>query len=72
MKELMAVLGFAAFGFLLILFISFLGAVVTKIAWAYSVAEIFHLSELTFLQAFALNVLGGMVCKGSNASASKK
>ena len=60
------------FGFALILVFVFLfallGAIITQWAWANSVAEVFHLADLTFWQAFWLNVLGGMLCKSSSVS----
>lgn len=40
-------------------------AFITQWAWDGSVAEIFHLPEITYWQAFWLNILGGMLCKGS-------
>ena len=52
--------------FVVTLAFSLILAVVTQWAWSGSIAQIFHLPELTFFQAFWLNVLGGMVCKGSS------
>lgn len=71
MDKLIAGLFVAGLMVLMVLVFSFFFALITQIAWAYSVAEIFHLPELTFMQAFALNVLGGMVCKGSNTASAK-
>ena len=72
MDKLIAGIFIASAGLLLILVFAFFFAFVTKLAWAYSVAEVFHLPELTFFQAFAMNVLGGMLFKGSNSSVSAK
>jgi hypothetical protein len=36
---------------------------VTQYAWNHSVAEIFHLQEIDFWQAFCLNILGGALFK---------
>ena len=71
MDKLLAFIVIAFLSFLLILFFALLFAVITQWAWAGSVAQIFHLPELTFNQAFWLNVLGGMVCKGSSGSSNK-
>jgi hypothetical protein len=63
---------FAGIGlFILVCALGLLFAVVTQYTWAHSIAEIFHLPELTFWQAFCLNVFGGMVFKGSSGSSSK-
>ena len=71
MEKLFAVLFVAPIGFVVILFFSLLFAVITQLAWSGSVAQVFHLPELTFFQAFWLNVLGGMVFKGSSSASSK-
>ena len=56
-----------AIGLLMFIFLfAFLSAFITRIAWEYSVAQIFHLPLLTYWQAYALNILGGMVCKSSS------
>lgn len=70
MEKLIVALFGALFLFVLTVFFAFLFAVITQYAWANSVAQIFHLSELTFWQAFWLNVFGGMVFKGSSVSKS--
>jgi hypothetical protein len=71
MTKLMAALFAMVFVFTLVLMFAFIFAIITQWAWANSIAQIFHLQELDFWQAFWLNVLGGMVCKGSNSAASK-
>lgn len=71
MDKLLAGLVVGIVMFMFILALSFLFAIVTQWAWAGSVAQVFHWPELDFWQAFWLNVLGGMVCKGSSASSSK-
>lgn len=70
MDKLLALLFGALLIFVVVMFFAFLFAVITQWAWAGSVAQIFHLPELDFWQAFWLNVLGGMVCKGSSTSKS--
>jgi len=65
MDKLIAFLLVVAFGFLLLLVAAFIFAWFTQLAWAYSIAQIFHLPELTFNQAFWLNLFGGLVFKGS-------
>jgi hypothetical protein len=57
--------------FVLLFVLALIGAVFTQWGWNGSIAQIFHLSDLTFMQAFWLNVLGGMVCKGSSGGSSK-
>ncbi len=61
------VVGLFGFGFVLlfVFLFSLLGAIITQWAWSNSVGEIFHLADLTFWQAFWLNVLGGMLFKSS-------
>ena len=49
--------------FIIIVVLALLFAVITQWAWAGSVAQIFHLQPLTFMQAFWLNVLSGMLFK---------
>lgn len=71
MEKLVAAVFIALIAFCLIMFFSLLFAFITQWAWAGSVAQIFHLQPLEFWQAFWLNVLGGMVCKGSSGSSSK-
>jgi len=55
-------------GFIVILIVAFILAIVTQLAWACSIAQIFHVPELSFFQAFWLNVLGGMLFKNSTGS----
>lgn len=71
MAKLITIVLTLLFGAFLVLVISLLFAIVTKWAWAGSVAQIFHLPELTFMQAFWLNMLGGMVFKSASTSSSK-
>lgn len=59
----------AVFG--LVLVFAFVFAFVTQMAWDGSVGEVFHLPNLTFFQAFWLNMLGGMVCKASSSGSSE-
>lgn len=68
MEKLIAGLLVGFIVFCMVLVFSLLFAVITQWAWAGSVAQIFHLPELNFWQAFWLNVLGGMVAKGSSGS----
>ena len=72
MDKFITALGFAVFMFVMVVLFAFLFAIITKWAWAYSIAEIFHLPELTFWQAYWLNVLGGMVCKSSSIHSNKE
>lgn len=51
--------------------IALFGAIFTQYAWDHSVAEIFKLPEISFWQAFCLNMLGG-VCRSSSSSSSSK
>ena len=67
MDKLLAVMFGAVAIFAMLVFFAFLFAIITQWAWAYSIAQIFHLPELTFSQAFWLNVFGGMVFKGSSS-----
>lgn len=57
--------------FILGILISLLFAWVTQIAWQYSVGEIFHLPNLTFWQAFWLNMFGNTVVRSSSSSSKK-
>jgi hypothetical protein len=68
MEKLLTLMFSAFLVFLLVVFFAFLFAVITQWAWAGSIAQVFHCSELTFSQAFWLNVLGGMLCKSSGSS----
>ena len=70
-KLILAVTLFVAAFFIIILG-SLLFAVITQWAWAGSIGQVFHLPDLTFWQAFWLNTLGGMVCKGSSSGSSSK
>ena len=71
MDKLFVFLAAALMLFSVVILFAFLGGIITQWAWAGSVAEIFHLPGLTFWQAFCLNLLGGMVCKGSYSGGSK-
>jgi hypothetical protein len=71
-EKLVAASGVVILLFGLMLVFAFLFAFVTQLAWAGSVAQIFHLPELNFWQAFCLNLLGGMVCKGSASGHNSK
>lgn len=71
MDKLIAGLLVGLMVFCLVLLLSFVFAIVTQWAWAGSVGQIFHLADLTFMQAFWLNVLGGMIAKGSSSGSSK-
>ena len=51
--------------FLMILVFAFVFAIITMWAWNNSVAEIFHISEIGFMQAWWLNILGGMLFKST-------
>lgn len=57
--------------FVIGLIFSFLGAIITQYAWDHSVVELFKFPEISFWQAFCLNLLGSMVCKSSARSSSK-
>ena len=67
MEKLIVALFGALFLFVLTVFFAFLFAIIAQYAWANSIAQIFHLSELTFWQAFWLNVLSGMLFKSTSA-----
>jgi hypothetical protein len=68
MEKFAAFIGGALIIFLMVVLMALLFAIITQWAWAGSVGQIFHLPDLTFFQAFWLNVFGGMVFKGSSAS----
>jgi len=68
MEAFVKIVGVVVVAFFTIMFVSALFAVITQWAWSGSVGQIFHLPDLTFWQAFWLNMLGGMVCKGSSSS----
>jgi len=57
-----------------VLFILFLlaliTAIITQYAWSQAIVPIFHLPDLTFWQAFWMNVLGSMLFKSSSVSKS--
>jgi hypothetical protein len=61
-KFLVAVVG-GLMVFVLLVVLAFVFAVVTMWAWNNSVAEIFHISEIGFMQAWWLNVLSGVLFK---------
>ena len=71
MDKFIAVVLTALGMFVIVLVLAFVFAIITQWAWAGSIAQIFHLPELTFFQAFWLNMLGGMVCKSSSVSTQK-
>lgn len=71
MEKILLMVAAAVFGFAIALLFAFIFAIITQWAWAGSVAQVFHLPELTFNQAFWLNVLGGMVFKSSSSVSSK-
>jgi hypothetical protein len=70
MDKLIGFLGVAILGLAFIFLLAFILAWITQWAWSGSVAQIFHLTELTYWQAYCLNVLGGMLCKNSSVSKS--
>jgi hypothetical protein len=70
MDKLVGAIFAAIFMFMMVMFFAFLFAIITQWAWEGSIAQIFHLPNLTFWQAFWLNTLGGMLCKSSSVSSS--
>ena len=68
MDKVIEVVGLAILGLTVVFLFAFIFAFITCWAWSGSVAQIFHLPELTYSQAYWLNVLGGMICKSSSIS----
>ena len=54
--------------FLVIFIFAFLGAFITQFAYNHSLVELYGVKEISFFQAWCLNMLGGMVCKSSGSS----
>jgi hypothetical protein len=67
MDKFIKVLGVFAFTVCCIFMLAFLFAFITRWAWSGSIVPIFHVQEITYWQAYWLNVLGGMVCKGTSS-----
>jgi hypothetical protein len=70
MDKLITVILVAAFAFCLVVALSLVFAIFTMWAYNGSVAEMFHVQQIGFVQAFWLNVLGGLLCKSSSGSKS--
>jgi uncharacterized membrane protein len=62
------VVGAVVLMLVMVFVLALLGAIVTQYAWDHSIAEIFKLPEISFFQAFCLNLFGGMVFKSSGSS----
>lgn len=62
-----AVGAFVVVGLLVVVF-AFLGAIFTQWGYNNSVAEMYGLKEITFMQAFWLNFLCGLLFKSSSSS----
>ena len=58
MKKYEDVFGAAVAGTILLIILDLFLALLTQFAWSYSVGEIFHLPNISFLQALCLNLLG--------------
>lgn len=71
MDKLIAGLFLALAAFLAIAFFAALFAVVTQWAWAGTLVELFRFPELSLLQAWKLNILGGMLCRGFSGPSTK-
>lgn len=61
--------GIVTFFGVLFLF-AFINAFIIKVAWQYSLTEMYNLAEPTYLQAFALSILTGSLFKSSTMSKS--
>jgi hypothetical protein len=68
MDKLIAMLLVALLGFLAIAFFAALFSFITQWAWSGTLVPLFHFPELSLFQAWQLNILGGMLCKGSAVS----
>jgi hypothetical protein len=68
MDKLFAFFVGALLVFIGVVLVAGLFAIVTQWAWSGTLVELFHFPELSLFQAWKLNILGGLLCKGSSSS----
>jgi len=71
MEKFAEAIGYIILGLFIAVIVSLLMAWLTQIAWRDSVGEIFHFPNITYWQAFWLNMLGSQLFKSYSTSSSK-
>ena len=61
----MKIIGAFILGFGIVLLGALLTAIFVRLAWNYSMPHIFNLPTISYLQAYALSILSGMLLKST-------
>ncbi len=72
MEKVISVIFIGAFAVVAVFLLSLVFAIPTMLLWNWLCPLLFKLPEVTLLQAWGLNFLGGMLFKGSCSSGSKE